>query len=263
MKRSDLICESGIIGNEVYSADVHSEELYGTRFTDIRISDKASEEYGLKKGRYVTVFTEKGDVRKCMTELLKGFIPGGNVLVTGLGNRAICSDSLGALTLAHIPATAHLSSHEDFRSLGLRAVSVLEAGVTGRTGIESSRRTICTARCAGAESIIAIDSLACSDISRLCTTIQITDTGISPGSGVGNDREELSNDTAGMPVVAVGVPTVIDLDNISDAEDAGGLMVTPRNIDAMIGKFACIIGSAVASALNPGLSEAEIRSLLV
>lgn len=263
MKRSDLICESGIIESEAYGADVHCGELYGTRFTDISVSEDAAREFGLKQGRYVTVFTDRGDVGRCVADILKEFIPDGSALVTGLGNPQVCSDSLGVKALAHIPATAHLSGHGDFQSLGLRAVSVLEAGVTGRTGVESSFRTVCTARCIGAQSIVAVDSLACSDISRLCSTVQITDTGISPGSGVGNDRAALDAESAGMPVTAIGVPTVIDLDSISDAADAKGLMVTPRNIDALTERFARIIGNAVSLALNPALSVEELNSLII
>ena len=260
MKRTDLFFEAAEINGSARSSDVHRNEMYGTEYIEVNV-DKPSE--GIAAGRYITLFTEKGDVRACLTELLGAFIPEGSVLVTGLGNENICSDSLGVKALRYIPATAHLSVHRDFDDLGMRKVYVLEAGVTGKTGIESSGRIACIAEYVEAEAVIAIDSLACADISRLCTTIQLTDTGISPGSGVGNDRRALNRSTVGVPVIAIGVPTVIDLDSITDSGSHNGLMVTPRNIDILSAKLAETIGISVSRALNPGLSEEELRSLIL
>lgn len=260
MKRTDLFYESAVISGRIKASDVHEGELYGTRYIEATVAEDTD---GIAAGRYITLFTERGDVCSCLTEFLRGMVPGGSVLVAGLGNEDISPDSLGAKSLAYIPATAHLSEHSDFRDLGLRSVYVLGAGVTGKTGIESSRSIACTARCGGAGSVIAIDSLACADIGRLCNTIQLTDTGISPGSGVGNDRQAVNHGTLGIPVVAIGVPTVIDLGTLTNSDSADGLMVTPRNIDSVIRKFSEIIGIAVSRALNPNLTEAEIRSLII
>ena len=263
MGRSDLICESGIMNNNMYSSYVHEGKQFGTDYSDITADEKAEQELGIKRGRYITVFTGKGDVKGCLHELIRSIVPEGSVLAAGFGNESISSDSFGVKALTHIPATAHLSGHRDFNDLGMRSVYVLEAGVTGKTGIESSSLVSRVAGQAGVSCIIAFDSLACSDISRLCTAIQITDAGISPGSGVGNDRKPLNSETAGIPVIAVGVPTVIDLDSISDVKEAKGLMVTPRNIDIVTDRLAGIVGKAVSSALNPSLTENELEALLL
>ena len=263
MKRTDLICESAVINDRSYSSLVHDGEAYGTQYTDISVDAAVGKHLGLSAGRYITVFTDKGDVRSCTAKLLEGMMPSGNALVAGLGNENICSDSLGTKALGYIPATAHLSGSSDFTDLGMRKVCVIEAGVTGKTGIESSSRIVSAAGCADAQFIIAIDSLACSEPERLCGVIQITDTGISPGSGVGNDRCALNRETAGVPVIAIGVPTVIDLDCITDAPFAKGFMVTPRNIDVSVHRLAGIIGRAVSAALNPTLTDDELRSLII
>ena len=263
MKRSDLICENGMIDTNERLCNVHTFSKYGTEYTETIIDEEIHKRCGAEKGRYITLFTDTGNVKKCLTELTAGYLPGGKALVVGFGNKNIGSDSLGARVLRYIPATAHLSGHGDFKDLGMRSVCVLETGVTGKTGMESSSRAVCAARFIGADIIIAIDSLACSDTERLCRVIQLTDAGISPGSGVGNDRQALNGETAGIPVLAIGVPTVIDLDSITDDGQNSGLMVTPRNIDVLSERFAEIIGISVSCALNPTLTEDEIRSLLI
>lgn len=263
MKRTDLIYESGIVEDNSCVGSVHNGELYGTSYTEINIDEDLSGKYGTQQGRYLTVFMENGDPKRCITDLLKDMIPCGDVLVTGLGNENICSDSLGVKALSYIPATAHLSVHSDFSELGLRKVFVVEAGVTGKTGIESSDRVGALSHRVNAAAVVAIDSLACTEPERLCRTVQMTDTGISPGSGVGNDRKALDRTTLGIPVIAIGVPTVIDLCSLTDFDDKHGLMVTPRNIDILTDGLAKIIGSAVSSALNPSLSENELNSLII
>ena len=263
MKRSDLICENGSIGAGEGTANVHVFRKYGTEYQETVVDEEAKKRCGAEKGKYITLFTDAGNVKKCLTELTAGFLPGGKALVVGLGNKNIGSDSLGARALKYIPATAHLSGHSDFKDLGMRSVCVLETGVTGKTGMESSARAVCAAGYVGADVIIAIDSLACSDTERLCRVIQLTDTGIAPGSGVGNDRKALSRETAGIPVLAIGVPTVIDLDSITESGQSSGLMVTPRNIDVLSERLAEIIGISVSLALNPTLTEEELRSLLI
>ena len=263
MKRTDLICENGMINGEAYRSVMSISELYGTRYTDMTLDGEQAGELGISAGRYITVYDGEGDVRACISGLLEGMLPAGTALVAGLGNENICSDSLGTKALVFIPATAHLAVHKDFDELGMRKVCVIEAGVTGKTGIESSARVSSAARYAGASVIIAIDSLACSEYEKLCNVIQITDTGISPGSGVGNDRKALNRETAGIPVIAIGVPTVIDLDCITGADDGKGLMVTPRSIDACVQRLSRTIGKAVSCALNPTLTEEELGSLIL
>lgn len=259
MKRTDLICENAVINNKSETSYVHDFNIKGTKITEVRINDNTIK--GCSKGLYYTIYCDEGDVKGCVTEILKNMFPSGNALVVGLGNEAVCSDSIGPKSLAYIPATAHLSAHEDFSALGIRPVYVFDADVTGKTGIESSEHINVVASSVNADFIVAIDSLACSDFHRLCRTIQITDTGISPGSGVGNNRKPLNEATCGVPVYAIGVPTVIDLKSVCCTEE--NLMVTPRNIDKLTASFARIIGKSVSKALNYGLSEDELSMLIL
>ena len=110
--------------------------------------------------------------------------------------------------------------------------------------------------------VIAVDALACSEPERLCRTIQISDTGVTPGSGVGNHREALDRDSFGVPVIAVGVPTVMDISVVSDAEPLRGLFVTPRDIDTTVSDFSKLTGYAIDLALQPELSIPDLDLLL-
>ena len=259
MKRSDLICENAVINAKEEDLFVHKKEINGTKTELVTISEEQSERYGKASGSYYTLYIEDGDVKGAVASVIKELIPEGKVLVVGLGNSEIASDRLGSASLSFVPATAHLSSHEDFTFLGLREVSVIGAGVTGKSGIESSDYIRYIAEGEKADFVIAVDSLACSSRERLCRTVQITDTGISPGSGVGNTRKRLDKTVCGIPVIAVGVPTVMDFTD----EEGEKLMVTPRNIDIHVKKLSEIIGIGISMALNPSLSESEIRKLII
>lgn len=258
MKRSDLICENGVINDKKSGKIVHKFNLHRTLCEEIIIDKKLSEATGKCEGRYVTIHCDTGDYSRCFSEIMSDFIVNGSVLVAGLGNERVCSDSLGAKSLRYIPATAHLSVVQSFNELNLRQVFVIETSVTGKTGIESAEQIKCIAEKTNVDFIIVIDSLSCSDTERLCRTIQITDAGISPGAGVGNSRKELNRSTTGKKVIAVGVPTVIDYE-----EGRGTLMVTPRNIDVLIDEYSKTIGYGISKALNPSLSFDEINSLII
>lgn len=258
MKRSDLICENGVINDKNESDFVHKFYHNRTLCEEIIIDKTISAKLGKPVGRYITIYCDNGDYRECFRKVISDFIESGSVLIAGLGNEKICSDSLGAKTLKFIPATAHLSSIKAFDELNLRKIFVIETGVTGKTGMESAEQIKCIAENADVDFIIVIDSLACSDTARLCRTIQITDSGISPGAGVGNSRKELSVATTGKKVIAIGVPTVIDYE-----AETENLMVTPRNIDIIVEEFAEIIGYGISFALNPYLSKEEINALLL
>ncbi len=259
MKRSDLICENGVINDNLKADFVHEYKVCGTKCSEITIGREHERILGKAPGRYFTLFSEETDCTEAVFRVLSELIPReGSALVVGLGNERISADSLGAKCLRFVPATAHLAVHEDFTALGMRKVYALETGVTGQTGIESARQVRLVAEGVDAAFVIAIDSLACSESERLCKTVQITDAGIEPGAGVGNSREAMNEKTIGRKVFAVGVPTVIDY-------DAGGatLMVTPRNIDRITDRCARLLGSAVSRALNPSLSEEELSALIL
>ena len=142
MRRSDLLYETSLFGGQNDASYVHKGEKHGTRYIEAKVPEGFREAV---PGHYVTLFTETGNTGDCLTEFLGDFIGEGSVLVAGLGNANICSDSLGVNALRYVPATAHLSGHSDFNELGLRSVYVQEAGVTGRTGIETSDGIACTA----------------------------------------------------------------------------------------------------------------------
>lgn len=257
MKRSDLICENGVINDKDSSEIVHKFTLYRTKCTEITIDKAMSDILKKPEGRYITIFCNNGDYGKCFEKILVDLMPKGKALVAGLGNESICSDSLGAKALRYIPATAHLSGIKEFSELGLREIFVIGTSVTGKTGFESTEQIKCIAESVNADFVIAIDCLACSETERLCRTIQITDGGIALGAGVGNNRKELNRRTIGKDVIAIGVPTVIDFDGSSS------LMVTPRNIDVIIDEFSEIIGRGISRSLNTSLSAEELNSLII
>lgn len=257
MKRSDLICENSVINDKTKQNFVHNYRLAGTKCSEVTVDEKYEKILNKACGRYFTLYGR--DCGEALFLLLKKLLPEkGSAMVVGLGNEKITADSLGVKCLRYIPATAHLSVHSDFSELGLRKVYVIETGVTGQTGIETARQARLIADEVGADFIVAVDSLACSEAERLCRTVQVTDTGISPGAGVGNDRKALNRETAGRKVFAVGVPTVIDYD-----ADGETFMVTPRNIDRVTDDYSKMIGIAVSRALNPSLSYEELSALIV
>lgn len=258
MKRSDLICENGVINDKEKGNFVHNFILHRTKCLEVNVDEESSSLIGKPVGRYVTLFCDSGDYDKCLKEILSEFLPEGKALVVGLGNERICSDSLGAKSLKYIPATSHLKNADAFNELKMRSVSVLGAGVTGKTGIESTDHILCVADSIKADFVIVIDSLACSGADRLCRTIQITDTGISPGSGIGNNRKRLDYGTINRKVIAIGVPTVMDYTGGNEK-----FMVTPRNIDMIVDEFSRTIGNSISGALNPNLTSEELNALIV
>ena len=258
MKRSDLICENGVINDKDSYDFVHKFALSRTKCTEINVDKAMSDAIGKPIGRYVTIFCDEGCYGDAFTKILSDFISNGKALVAGLGNERICSDSLGSKSLRFIPATAHLAKSEEFHDLGLREVFVIGTSVKGKTGIESTEQIKCIADMVGADFVIAIDSLACSETERLCNTIQITNSGIAPGAGIGNNRMELNKNTIGRDVIAIGVPTIIDFEGSSSP-----LMVTPRGIDIIVDEFSEIIGHGISRALNPSLSADELKALTI
>ena len=192
------------------------------------------------------------------------------MLVVGLGNSSITPDALGPQVAQHILVTRYLTE-ELARSLGmgsLRKTAALIPGVLGQTGVESGELTAALVNFIQPSAVIVVDALAAQDYGRLGRTIQISDSGIAPGSGVQNSRKELSRRTLGIPVLSIGVPTVIDAATLaaqltgSSCEQAHQTaMVTPREIDRLIGHSAKFIALAINKALYPELSLEEIGFL--
>ncbi|MGN0643222.1 MAG: GPR endopeptidase [Huintestinicola sp.] len=250
--------------------------------TEIIVEDEmAGLRIGKSKGRYITVETDRlsahpedfaeqsGNIADEIAPLVGN---AKNVMFVGLGNDSITPDTLGPLTAKRIIATRHvagMNAGPEFAKMELRSVAVLSAGVMGQTGIESSELVSAVADSADIDCIIAVDALACSDITRLGTTIQITDSGISPGSGVQNRRKELSRSSLGIPVIAIGIPTVVDMHTIvrnitgnDPDKHMPNMMVTPRDIDKMIERSAHLLAFSINKALQPKLSSKDILSLM-
>ncbi len=236
----------------------------------------AAQTVGRPIGRYITaefsalsddethLATHAAAIAKELASLLPAT---GEVLVAGLGNAAVTPDAIGPQAADMVLATRHIRG-EWARSLGLcdlRSVAVLRTDVLGKTGMESSEilRGVC--RTIRPAAVIAVDALAARSLSRLGRTVQLCDTGIAPGSGVGNARPPLSRDALGIPVIGLGVPTVVDAATIvrefggnTDAEDASAMMVTPREIDLMVRRAARLIALAINGALQPDYAPEEL-----
>ncbi len=163
-----------------------------------------------------------------------------HVLVVGLGNREVTADAIGPLTVDQLLVTRHLFPVEKEASEQLkkyRKVSALVPGVMAQTGMETMELLRGIVEETHPDLVLVIDALAARSPKRLNTTIQLTDTGISPGAGVGNNRKQLNKETLGCPVIAIGVPTVLDAVTIARAdvaEDVTSLFVMPRNIDSSV-----------------------------
>ena len=183
------------------------------------------------------------------------------VLVAALGNPDITPDALGSLAASSILVTRHLkeSGAEGFEAFSSLALS--RPGVLGSSGVESALQISLLRREIKPQLVIVIDALAGADLDRLCRCIQISDSGISPGSGVGNDRQELSRETLGVPVISIGIPTVMDAGLIA-GDKMAGLFVTPRSIDSLVRCGARAIGYGINMAVHRGITIEDMDMLL-
>lgn len=277
--RTDLALERA--GQAPHARGIHmTERGHAFHITEITVdSDADGEAIGRGKGHYLTLEFARSHadapmLRAQAEELsaeLRRFLPEGAVLLAGLGNPDITPDALGPQTAAQILATRHLrrelsAQDPDTAFLReLRPVSVLANGVLGQSGIETAELIHALRETVQPACILAVDALACASVSRLGCTVQISDAGISPGSGVQNARAELSERTLGVPVIALGVPTVIDLHTV--IRQAGGepdlpdLMVTPRDIDRLIHHAARLLALSINLALHPQFSYEDAEAI--
>ncbi|HDR7451154.1 GPR endopeptidase [Bacillus cereus] len=210
---------------------VKEREEEGTIITKVTIDEAASEAMGKKPGNYLTL--EVQGIRQQDTELQQkveriftkefsnfleevGVTKEASCLIVGLGNWNVTPDALGPIVVENVLVTRHLFQLQpESVEEGFRPVSAIRPGVMGITGIETSDVIYGIIEKTNPDFVIAIDALAARSIERVNSTIQISDTGIHPGSGVGNKRKELSKDTLGIPVIAIGVPTVVDAVSIT------------------------------------------------
>lgn len=208
-----------------------------------------------------------------------------SVLVVGLGNQAITADALGPKVLSGLVVSRHLKEQMPELASSLNRVSAVAPGVLGITGIETGEIIGGICEKMHPTYIIAIDALAAGSLERISNTIQISNTGIVPGSGVQNHRNALTRETLGVPVIAIGVPTVVSVGAIvrdslqtmqedtvreKKLEEAlqdymnqyEQMVVTPKSIDLIISKVSKIIASALNLALHPALSLSELENFL-
>ena len=294
-KRTDLALEARELWQESagkttrlagVKATKRKQEGYPVTRVDI-LDQRGEEALGKPRGTYLTVdlttFWQRREdffqrAVRAVGAPLKELVPTeGPVLVVGLGNRAMTPDAVGPLAADHVLVTRHLISAMPRQFSGFRPVSVLRSGVLGTTGVESAEAVRGLASEVKPACVIAVDALASRRVGRVCAAVQLSDTGIIPGSGVGNHRHPLNAETLGVPVIAIGVPTVVDSATLAAdlLEETGvtdydeeklrtsrqNLMVTPRDIDQQVRDLGKVIGYGINWALQD-LDIDEMTALL-
>lgn len=289
---TDLAMESGRVGagEQVEGVRIARSESGGvTRLRVDVLNERGERETGKRPGAYVTLYSDGldnmgGDEWSALTDMLAGEISAltgldevqeAGVLVLGLGNRQVTPDAIGPRVADMVLSTRALQDEAGIP--GLRRVMTAAPGVYGATGIEVEEVVKGLVRELRPGAIIAIDALCARDPGRIANTIQLSDAGIQPGSGVGNHRAALSRDTLGVRVAAIGVPTVVYARSIvadaleragaqSDgrlADAAGDMIVAPRSIDSLVERASRLIADALNRALQPELTSEDLRWLTV
>ena len=287
--RTDLAVEAReLAGGSVKGIDYKTYSESGLSISRLTVkTDKAKQTLGKDMGTYITIalpsltdnFTSTDKRLAAIGKEIRRLLPvNGLILVVGLGNEEITPDSLGPKTALKVLATRHIQG-ELARSAGLdrlRPVAVMNTGVTGQTGIETGEYILSVVKRIRPNAVVAIDALASRRLERLGTTLQISDAGISPGAGVGNHRTRINKDTIGVPVISVGVPTVVDVQTL--AGDLLGLkrreeienlpklsknmVVIPREIDLLTERASRLLGFALNAALQDRFSLSELVELM-
>lgn len=292
-KRTDLALENVEMQpkNQTDGVRSLSQTQNGVRISAVTIyNDAGSQALGKPQGTYVTLelpdrlesAKTRAAAQTLLAQRLQRMLPErGTVLVVGLGNESITPDALGPKCISLLFATRHISG-ELAKQAGfssLRAVAAIAPGVLGQTGIETAEIVESLTQRVKPQAVLVIDALASCRLTRLGTTIQLTDTGIAPGSGVGNRRVELSARTLGVPVIAIGIPTVVDATTLAlDVLQANGvdapqspvlnqsgerlMMVTPKEVDLMVDRAAEVIAMGINRALQPDLTDEELLSIV-
>lgn len=301
--RTDLAMESFDASgqSEIPGVQVSHWDVTGVQMTEVVISDpQSAQQLGKPCGSYLTMECSllrdrDPDARIAMANLLGEelgrILPPDDsrpVLVIGLGNRVITPDSLGPLAVDQTLVTRHMVGTE-YCPMPLRSVSAVAPGVLGITGVETLEIVQGLVDHLSPCAIVCIDSLAARSAARIGSTIQLSNTGIQPGAGVGNHRMPLTRETLGVDVIAIGMPTVVyaatlardafavlaanqnspaddeSLDGMERellGEEIGEMIVTPREIDVLVQDAAAVVASGINHALHPSLSDAEIAAMM-
>ena len=295
IKRTDLALEARELWQE--SAE-RTSRLSGVKATKTKLegypltrvdilNEKGEAALGKPQGSYLTIdlttfWQRKADfferAVRAVGSQLKALLPAqGPALVVGLGNPAMTPDAVGPLAADSVLITRHLISAMPKHFSGFRPVAVFRSGVLGTTGVESAEAVRGLVAEVQPALVIAVDALASRRCERVCTTVQLSDPGIVPGSGGGNHRSALNQETLGVPVYAVGIPTVVDAATLAaDLLEESGLtevnperlrqgqqtlMVTPRDIDQQVRDLSKVVGYGINWALQD-LEIEEINALL-
>lgn len=292
VRRTDLALEAAELTAAKDLPGVRREERVtdGIRLTVVEVTDpEAAELLGKPVGRYVTLDLrdlrrrEPGSFRRSAEVLaaeLAKFIPQGDgpVLVVCLGNRRVTADAIGPRVQELLLVTRHLIEQMPEGFGAFESVAAIAPGVLASTGVESGELTAAVVERVKPRCVVAVDALAAQSVGRLCETVQLSGAGIAPGSGVGNHRQALDRDTLGVPVIALGIPTVVDgatlcadilretgREDVEPEALAGkgsGLYVTPRDIDQRVEEGAKLIAWGLNLALQPGLSLEDLEMLV-
>lgn len=276
---SDQIEIPGVVVEETY------DDMCEVRVTTVRIeTENGAAVMGKPVGNYITLEAPKmaeadesyhreisGKLMEVLEECLPEKEDGQSILIIGLGNRNVTPDALGPLVVEHLDITRHLVKEYGKYALdgeADRLVSAVVPGVMGQTGMETVEIVRGIVEETEPDFVIAIDALAARSVRRLNRTIQIADTGIAPGSGVGNHRNAITEETVGVPVIAIGVPTVVDAativgdsieEYVAKCRDEGmrenkehlippylyGMFVTPKDIDETMERTSYTISEAL------------------
>ena len=287
LEAKELWQESTAETTELAGVKAYDKTLHGFPISIVEILDAVGEKaIGKPRGKYITLEIDAllrrekdGFARavQALSEILLSvmdIVRVQNILVVGLGNPDITPDAVGPIVARYTMATTHLVKKMPKEFPDFRPVSVLQAGVLGVTGVESAHMVKAYVKEFRPDMIIAVDALASRKFSRVCRTVQVSNTGIVPGSGIGNARAALNKETLGVPVIALGVPTVVDAGTLAAdlLEEAGGdatlaekfqtfgkdMMVTPKEIDRQVADISKLMAYAINMALHKGLSVADI-----
>lgn len=252
LERRDLYRKANNVANEINGLETEEEQLgENIKVTRVKVLNQEGEQaIGKKQGNYITIdikdlkIAGEEDIQKAseaVTKELKTLIgnliqPQEDILVVGLGNLYVTPDALGPKVIQDIDITRHLLTYmPEVLEQGTRPVSAVSPGVLGTTGIETVEILKGIVDNIHPKLIIVIDALASRSIERISSTVQIADTGIVPGAGVGNQRKELTVDTLGIPVIAIGVPTVVEAATI--AADSLNLFIQKLQEEAHSNEF--------------------------
>jgi len=293
----------GQTGREIPGVIVDREKHENSSVTTVKVVEEQAERLiGKPRGNYITIESPAlrennrlahQEVAEILARKLSSLInlpENANILLVGLGNWNATPDSLGPKVIDHSMVTRHLFKYApEELSEGMRPVSAIAPGVLGITGIETAEIIKGVVEKIQPELMIVIDSLAASSVDRIATTVQIADTGISPGSGIGNKRAGINRESMGIPVIAIGIPTVVHASVIAQVTVeqfleqlkinpvlnqiyeslrpdftlqvinnvlqpfAGNLMVTPKEIDTLILNTSKTIAGGISMALHPAI----------